>query len=89
MSSCVFNTKWIPGKLNIEVDVFSRFPVSHGSVADELGEGSSIFTARPAVVDIITGSASTAILLRMIPISSTLFFSHSPVVKFHPANELR
>lgn len=65
MSHYAFTTKWIPGKLNIEADALSRSLVSHGSVTDELEEGPSAFTARTAVVGIMTGSAETAIELAL------------------------
>ena len=56
-----FTAKWVPGKLNIEADALSRFPISYGSVDDELVEGPSAFTALTAIVGIISGSAPSAV----------------------------
>ena len=61
MSRYTFTAKWVPGRLNIEANALSRSPISYGSVHDELGEGPSAFTARTAVVGIISGSAPSAV----------------------------
>lgn len=57
----IFTTRWVPGKQNIEAEALSRAPVDHGSAEDELGEGPQAFTARVAVIGIISGSSDMII----------------------------
>jgi hypothetical protein len=56
-----FTARWIPGNRNIEAEALSRSPISPGAPADELGEGPQTFTARIAMIAIITESATTNI----------------------------
>jgi hypothetical protein len=56
-----FTARWIPGNSNIEADALSRSPISPGAPSDELGEGPQTFTARIAMIAIITESAATNI----------------------------
>jgi hypothetical protein len=54
-----FTARWIPGNRNVEADALSRSPISPGAPSDELGEGPQTFTARIAMIAIITESAAT------------------------------
>lgn len=60
MSRYVFTTRWVPGKHNAEADALSRAPIDQGEAKDELGEGPEAFTARTAVIEIISQPSETA-----------------------------
>ena len=56
MSRFCFHARWVPGKENVEADALSRAPVDKPTAKDLLGEGPTRYTARTAVVGMITGS---------------------------------
>lgn len=50
----------MPGKHNAEADAVSRTPLDQGKDKGELGEGPEMFTARTAVIGIISQPTETA-----------------------------
>lgn len=54
MSRFSFNARWVPGKENVEADALSCSPVDQPTEADLVGEGPTSYTARTAVVNMIS-----------------------------------
>jgi hypothetical protein len=54
MSRFSLNARWVPGKENVEADALSRSPVDQPTEADLVGEGPTSYTARTAVVNMIS-----------------------------------